>query len=84
MNGSAGPIAEIRKKSSLVLDNCVLRGNTNLDREEAGGAAIRIDDASASEPCSVLVCCAQILVYFMLFAEKLSSLFHIQKTPFTL
>jgi hypothetical protein len=53
---TGGPIAELRKKSSLVLDNCVLRGNTNLDPEDdVGGAAISINDVLASSPCAVMV-----------------------------
>jgi hypothetical protein len=53
---TGGPIAELRKKSSLVLDNCVLRGNTNLDPEDdVGGAAISINDVLASAPCAVMV-----------------------------
>ena len=56
MNGTEGPIAEVRKNSSLVLDNCVLSGNTNLD-PEPGAEAIRIEDFLASQPCAVQVCC---------------------------
>lgn len=63
MNGTSGPIADIRKNSSLVLDNCVLSTNSNLEPEENGGAAIRIQDFLASQPCAVqvihplLLCC---------------------------
>lgn len=56
MNGSVAPIAELRKKSSLVLDNCILKDNTNLEPdEETGGAAISVEDTTAQTPCAVMV-----------------------------
>lgn len=48
MRASSGPVAQIRRGSSLVLDRCVLRDNIlssgSIDSQSVPGAAIRIFD----------------------------------------